>query len=223
MSARSASSRRRRRTVPSAPPAGRRLLPLALAALAGFAIGAWAWWHTRPAEAPAVPRTAPTGPAARLGLAEANAEAVRLVGAGRALESLPYFRRELALLAPDVWAAHKDYASALHNAAAESGAEAPATRSSFERMALIETSLAELDHAATLTDVPAERAALLMDRAHTLWFWGLPWDAEQTLERAAALPGAPASAARRARLMRAVIEHPAAPGRAGALAAGSRG
>lgn len=222
MTTRSGPRRGRASARPPAPPPSRRPLWLALAALAGFAIGAWFWWSTH-ATSPASPAAAAPDPAAGLGLAEANAEAVRLVQEGHALESLPYFRRQFELLSPDVWAAHKDYASALHNAAAESDPEGPATRSSFERLHLIEASLHQLDVAASLTDVPAERAALLSDRAHTLWFWGMPWDAVETLDRAAALPGAPAEIARRARLMRAVMERPDAPGRADVLEQGGRG
>lgn len=178
----------------------------ALAALLGFAAGAALWWTTRPTTPPAAP-PAPD-PAAGFDLVAANAEAARLVQENRALESLPYFRRQIALHSPPVWALHKDYASALDNAAAESGEAGSATRSSVERMTLLRESLHQLDVAAGLTTRPAERAALLEDRAHTLSFWGMPWDALDVLERAAALPGAAPGIARGARVLRAALEHP---------------
>lgn len=181
---------------------------LALAALLGFAGGAIGWWVNRPAPPPAAPGA--PDPAAGLDLAGANAAAIRLVGEGRHVESLPYFRRQLELLDAPVWAAHKDYASALHNAAAESGTHGPATRSSLERIALLAESLRQLDLAAALTDRPGERAALLADGAHTFEFWGMPWDALDRLHRAAALPGAAPAIARRAAATRAALEHPLA-------------
>jgi hypothetical protein len=187
---------------------------LALAALLGFGLGAVAWWLGRGGDATDAP--APPVPAAGLDLAAANAAAAARVAQGRHLESLPYFRRQLALLDPPVWAAHKDYASALHNAAAASGAHGPATRSSFERVALLVESLRQLDLAARLAEGPGERAAVLADAAHTLAFWGMPWDALERMEMAAAQPGAPPDLARRAAGTRARLEHPTGPGPAGA-------
>lgn len=189
-------------------PRGAGALPLrrlALAALIGFAGGGIAWWTSGSVESP--PPSAPD-PAAAFDLAGANAAAIRLVGEGRHVESLPYFRRQLDLLGTPVWAAHKDYASALHNAAAESGPYGPATRSSLERIALLVESLRQLDLAGGLTARPAERAVLLADGAHTLAFWGMPWDALDRLERAAALPGAAPSIARRAAETRSTLERP---------------
>jgi len=191
---------------------------LALAALLGFAGGAIAWWANRAPQEPREP--AAPDPAASLDLAAANAAAIALVSEGRHLESLPYFRRQLALLDRPVWAAHKDYASALHNAAAESGAHGPATRSSLERIALLAESLRQIDIAAGLADRPAEQAALLADRAHTLAFWGMPWDALDHLQRAAALPGAAPSIARRAAETRVLLGQPLG---SGAAAPGEHG
>jgi hypothetical protein len=182
---------------------------MVFAALLGFTGGAIAWWMTRESGIPAPP-SAPH-PAESAGLEQANATAVGLVQAGRPSESLPWFRRQFALMTTEVSAAHKDFASALHNAAAESGRDGPATRSSLERMALLRESLHHLDLAESLTALPAERAALLADRAHTLGFWGLPWDAFELLDRGAAMPGATAEVLRRARLTRATLEHPDAP------------
>jgi hypothetical protein len=194
---------------------------MALAALLGFAGGALLWWTSRDAETPPAP--APADPAAGLDLAAANEAAIRLVGEDRALESLPYFRRQLALLDAPVWAAHKDYASALHNAAAASGEHGPATRSSVERITLLLESIRQLDVAAGLTDRPAEQAAVLADRAHTLAFWGMPWDALDALERAAGLPGAAPDIVRRARALRAMLERPDDPSAAGPLDPQGRG
>jgi hypothetical protein len=179
---------------------------MVLAALLGFAIGALAWWVLRPAPAPS---SAPAAdPAAGMDLPAVNAAALRFAGERRWNESLPYFRRQFVLLEQDVWAAHKDFAAALHNAAAEGGSDGPATRSSFERIALLRESLAELDMATALTGVPAERALLVADRAHTLWFWGMPWDALHSIDEGAPAGAPQADLVRRARLYRAVMERP---------------
>jgi len=150
-------------------------------------------------------------PTAGADLYRANETASRLMLSGRANESLPWMRRQIALLDRDDWEARKDYATALHNAALESRADRPATRSSFERIALVRESFHQLDLAESLTDAPSARAALLSSGAHTMWIWGMQWDALVPLERAIALPGARPELAPWAGSIRATMEHPVNP------------
>lgn len=128
-------------------------------------------------------------PAAGMSLAQVNERAAGLVREGRSLESLPFFRRQFELLdaegytAPNLWAAHRDFASALHNAALETGPNGPATRSSFERVALLREAFAELATAESLVANGDGRAVVGEDAAQTLWFWGFPRDGWRVLER----------------------------------------
>jgi tetratricopeptide (TPR) repeat protein len=105
----------------------------------------------------------------------------------RAVESLPYFRLAVALR-PDLWQVHCDYAAALMDAVGEArpgpGATRSATRSSWERAAMIHEALAELDRGEPLASAPADRAHLVAIRAQTLAIWGLSWNALAEYERA---------------------------------------
>lgn len=154
---------------------------------------------------------APAHPAATASLEAANERAVALVLEGRAVESLPWFRRQFALMTDRIWGAHVDFAAALHNAAVESGATGPHTRSSLERVALVREALHELDVAESLATAPADRVRVCIDRAHTLEFWGMPWDALGQVERAAAVPGAGADVAVRAARARGMLHLPGGP------------
>jgi hypothetical protein len=65
------------------------------------------------------------------------------------------------------------------------------TRSSFERVALMRESLAQLDLAMRLAGTPARRALVHANRAHHLVTWGFPREALQEFDLAEAEePGA---------------------------------
>jgi hypothetical protein len=53
----------------------------------------------------------------------------------------------------------------------------PATRSSFERVALVREAFAETDAAEQRALTPAARALAHATRAHHLVTWGMPWQA----------------------------------------------
>jgi len=155
-------------------------------------------------------------PTAGLDLATVNARSIALVQERRFVASLPYFRRELELVRPDVWALHLDYAAALEGASLEGasrrGNAVPATRSTSERVALMRESLAQLDLASRLAPGARERARVAEARAHHLRVWGLVWDAAADYRQAVALDPKWGVVAERARAHLAELRDPARPG-----------
>jgi hypothetical protein len=100
--------------------------------------------------------------------------------AGRSGEGLPYVR--FALTRPSQPALELvGYSDILHNHALENRrrGDTPqsATRSSFERVALMRESFAQLATAESIAARPPERALVHVTRAHHLLIWGLPLDA----------------------------------------------
>jgi hypothetical protein len=120
----------------------------------------------------------------------AYGRATELVERHRSAESLPWFRRALALR-PEVWPIRCDYAAALVNAALEArpgpGRALGVNRSSWERAGLIHAALAELDRAEALAVLPADRAVVAGVRAQTLALWGLGWNSVAEYRRASGL------------------------------------
>jgi hypothetical protein len=131
---------------------------------------AWAWRA----------HAAPRNPAIGMGLERAYAEAERLVGARRHVESLPYFERMLEL-APDEWSLRHDYSNALQGASLEGrevlGLRLRAARSSLEAIELMRRALAEMDRAQALARSPRDLATVHLARARHFGVWGFPCDA----------------------------------------------
>lgn len=116
----------------------------------------------------------------------------------RFVESVPYFRRALAV-PTDAWQPHCDYAISLFHAALQTetrrGVGRPVARSSAERIAWMLESEHELDVAESLTRTPADSAFVIERRARHLAAWQLGWDALSEYRRAArARPEAGAAA-----------------------------
>ena len=107
---------------------------------------------------------------------------------------MPYFRSAVARV-PRSWAAHENYACTLFNGAQEArthlGKVEPATRSSVERMTMIEASFGQTDTAAALAAATPDRALVLLERAQSLHTFGLAIAALVELRRAAALDASP--------------------------------
>jgi hypothetical protein len=116
----------------------------------------------------------------------AFAAGARLAGAGRHVESVPFFRR--AAEGRETWESRFNLASALGNAALEvrlrSGREQPVMRSSLERVRAVDESQAEGARALELAPDAHARALTLFTRAQQYWAWGFPIDALE-LARAA--------------------------------------
>jgi len=150
---------------------------LALACLAGLSLVLW----RRPPPPP------PPAAAERLSALEAEAVGSRLSGDGHHLASLPYYRR-IADEYRVEWVAHANYSSALHNASQESrshlGSQAPAIRSSIERMAMVEISNREQELAERYAGPGADRALALFQGGQTLQTWGFPIEALVEYRRA---------------------------------------
>ena len=157
---------------PAASPA-RAWLGVLAAALVVAVLLVW-----RPWRAPAPPAPAAATAVERLDLRAAYTEAVRLYQSRRDLESLPYFRRALALVPQPSRTLHLQITDALERATLQvrGGAAQPATRSSVERIALVREALAHLDEAERLSGTPRERAEVRAWRANILRVWGFPWE-----------------------------------------------
>ena len=105
-------------------------------------------------------------------------------------ESLPYFRRALEV-PPPAWQPYCDYAISLFHATHQTRSgwteATPATRSSYERVAMIREAMAQLDLAERLAQTAPDRAFVIALRARYLKVWGLAWDALSEYHRAATL------------------------------------
>jgi tetratricopeptide (TPR) repeat protein len=141
------------------------------------------WPRRRPVEAG-------RHPAVDLSAEEAYKTALTLGGEGHHLEALPYFASAVRQ-APDSWTARQSYASALHNSTLETrlhlGKAEPATRSSVERIAMVNTSMRESRIADSLAQQPADHAVIAFQRGQALHTFGLVEDAIVEFRRAAAL------------------------------------
>ena len=135
----------------------------------------------------------PRHPAESMDPAEAETAGYSLVERGRYQEGLPYYRRVLDQYGTE-WLPHANYSSGLHNAAQQSrqhlGRMESAIRSSFERNALMDVSLAEEDLAEFHARAAHDRALAIYYRGQTLQTWGFPLDALAEYRRALELaPG----------------------------------
>jgi tetratricopeptide (TPR) repeat protein len=108
----------------------------------------------------------------------------------RFAESLPYFRRALEV-PPPAWQPYCDYAISLFHATHETRHGVPTlrpvTRSSYERVAMIQEALSQLDVAERMAQTAADRAFVIALRARYFKVWGLAWDALSEYHRAASL------------------------------------
>jgi hypothetical protein len=106
-----------------------------------------------------------------------------LVGSGRSLESLPYFRRGLEQ-DPQDRSGHLSYAVALLNAVHQGrmhfGTQQFAMRSSWERVGMVQEALRELAITQKQAEASGDRrliAAAEGTRGQALADWGLQWEA----------------------------------------------
>jgi hypothetical protein len=128
----------------------------------------------------AAPRPAPAvaDRAAGMSMIEAATEAARLNGAGRAYESLPYYRR----VAPEIPPARLDFG--LEFATALQLASLQASARSEVRVRLMRECLDELARTERAVRRPRDRARVIVARAFFLRIWGFPTDAVAELHRA---------------------------------------
>jgi tetratricopeptide (TPR) repeat protein len=121
---------------------------------------------------------------------EAYQRGLALGESQRFVESLPYFRRALEV-PPPAWQPYCDYAISLFHATHQTRAgwpnARPATRSSYERVAMVREALAQLEVAERLAQTAPDRALVMALRARYLKVWGLAWDALGEYHRAATL------------------------------------
>ena len=136
---------------------------------------------------------------------------VDLTRTRRNAESLPYFHRALGLR-PDLWQVHSDYGAALINSVSEArsvlGTAIGVTRSSWERVAMIQEGLLELDRAERLAATPLDSALIIATRAQVLAIWGLSWNGLVEYGRARRLDAASAELRRRTELLRSIMREP---------------
>jgi tetratricopeptide (TPR) repeat protein len=129
-------------------------------------------------------------PAEQLGADDAYRLGLALGRDGHHLAALPYFA-SAARQMPDSWTARQSLASALYNGAQEArvhlGKEEPATRSSVERIAMVNASMRESRTADSLAQLPVDHAVIAFQRGQTLHTFGLVDDALVEFRRAAAL------------------------------------
>ena len=147
-----------------------------LVAVAVAATGLAGWFALRP-RAPSV-APSPTSGMETIPPREAYERALRLEAAGRHVESLPYFRAAAAAGQRDIQWLHTDYAAALYNGCFQvrDRPRTVATRSSFERVAIMHESLREMRLAAQFDTLWA-RAELLEREGNMVQTWGFVWEA----------------------------------------------
>jgi hypothetical protein len=116
-----------------------------------------------------------------MSLGNAYAAAERLVGSRRHLESLPFFRRMIALVPADDWSLRHDYSNALQGASMQSrtlhGLPLRAVRSSYESIQLMRAALEQLNLAQGFAPTPRAAASVHLARTRQFAAWGLPCDA----------------------------------------------
>jgi hypothetical protein len=144
--------------------------------LGGVSAGVTLWRKARPAAAPAT-----RDPAAGMSTSEAGATAARLFRAGRAWESLPYYRR----VAPEMASGQVDFR--LEFATALEHASLQASVRSEERVRLMFDALEQLARVERAVQVPHDRARVILARAFFLRVWGFPADAMDELRHALAI------------------------------------
>ena len=171
---------RRRRAAPRKP---RRLalsrnLWLGLALVVAIGLGV-AWWM-RPRGTPSPP-PAPDGPWANLSPLAAFETGAELLRQGENAKSLPYLRHAYTLTRGELWEAPHAIFTALMNLSFETRelhrTIVPATRSSAERVQLVQEALYYLTQAERVATTPRDLATLRKARADALLIWGFGWEA----------------------------------------------
>jgi len=126
-------------------------------------------------------------PSERLSAEEAYKTALAMGQDGHHLEALPYFASAVRQ-SPDSWTARQSYASALYNSALQTrlhlGKAEPITRSSFERITLLQASLVESRSADSIAESPHDHALIAFQRAQMFNTFGLVDNAIDGLRRA---------------------------------------
>lgn len=160
---------------------------LVVAGALALAVAAWVWGPRLVAAPPApAPTNTERGPAT-LDAVGAYREGVRYYAAGRYVEAVPYFRRvgELTPGAPREY--HMQFVEVLTRASqqARSDHAQPASRSSVERVAMMNEALAHLERARQLSTTAREAAQVHVERANAWRVWGFPWEGLLELRAAA--------------------------------------
>jgi hypothetical protein len=163
---------------------------IAVIALAGVA--ALAWWRLAPRGPAAPPSGTLPDSIARLEPYPAYQRATRLGEQRDFAASLPYFQQALSV-PPSAWEPYCAYGTSLfhatHQVRVHRGVQQPVTRSSWERVALMNEAARQLDTAERLARTPKEQAFVIAAHAQQVGVWGMPWNAVSEYVRAAV--GAP--------------------------------
>jgi hypothetical protein len=145
--------------------------------LGGVSAGVTLRQKLRPAAAPIAARD----PAAGMSTSEAGATAARLFRAGRAWESLPYYRR----VATGMASGHVDFRLEFATALEHASLQGPVR--SEERVRLMFDAFEQLALVERTVQSPHDRARVILARAFFLRVWGFPADAMGELRRALAI------------------------------------
>jgi hypothetical protein len=155
----------------------------------------------------APPPLAPMNPAPAISVEEARRVILSLLESEDHLRGVPIARDVAARLGSPAWEFEVCFASLLHNAALQAG-----TRSSYERVAMMRESLAELDRAEALIRDSRDLAEVLEMRARELGVWGFQWETLMELMRAQSADPSSAAIAERAFRYRDLLRDPTSPG-----------
>ena len=155
---------------------------LAVATLVAVALlGRW-WWGSH------ATREGVRDPAVARALTE---QGLALSQQWRLEEALVCFRSARDSWPQDDWLQHDFVANAAWRLAGQNlqhaGLPVEATRSSVERVALVNEALREYDRALRLVQRPSDRASLLSEQGDMFFTWGLQWEADACYEAAARL------------------------------------
>jgi len=169
---------------------------------------------SRPAASP--PEAVEPAAIAAMSGPEALQAGLALGRAGRDPESLPYFQHAIRQGQGDLWQVRYNYATALYNTTlrieTRGGLPVQATRSSWERVALVHEAVRQLDQAEGQARTPPERATVRAAYAQMHLLWGLPWDAFLAYRQASAADPANRGLAARADGLLGAIRAPSGPG-----------
>ena len=155
---------------------------VAVAALAALALAGRWWWASR-----AVSQRVPDPNLARA-LIERG---IALTGEWRLEEALASFRQARDRWPEDDWLPHDFVANTASQLSSRNmvhaGLPVEATRSSVERVALVNEALREYDAALRLVRRRSDAANILSKKGDLCFTWGLQWEAEACYQAAAAL------------------------------------
>lgn len=126
--------------------------------------------------------------------------------------ALAQFRRAAALAPIDAWQLHYLIGSTATQLSIQNtertGLQVPATRSSLERVRLVDEALREYDTALALATTPTERALVLKTEAELYFVWGAMWEAFKTFEEARVAHPADSALVKRVRELQMLLMHP---------------